>query len=52
MPEYKVIVNADAKVLQTWLNQWRHEFAIKLHGMQVNTIGEVSVIVERSPNAK
>lgn len=48
MPEYKVITSADAPEVQKLLNQWRHQYDLRLHGTTISADGKVSVIVERS----
>jgi len=50
MYEFKILRGADSDVQKT-LNQWKHEFQLKIHSFQECTEGVVVLLI-RIPKAK
>lgn len=52
MPEFKILTSTKAEDAQKLLNQWRHDFTLKIHGFTAHSDGTVSLIAERTRNVQ
>lgn len=46
MKEWK-IVTTESTQAQKWLNQWKHEYVLEIHGFNVTARGDVCILLTR-----